>query len=76
MRRWIVSRAFILLVSLCVSGCANAIDSDSVRTALSQRERDSLLAGSALPGSRAVGRALDHSDVARKRAAALDSLTR
>lgn len=42
---------------------------------LTQRERDSVLAASPLPGSAVVGKAIDVSDATADRAAAMDSLT-
>jgi hypothetical protein len=71
--RWALLAAFA--AATLVSGCANLVDSESARTALSTRQRDSTLAESALPGAATVGRALERSDDALVRSAALDSLT-
>ena len=71
--RWLSLLA--ALVALAASGCANLVDSDSVKTALTQHQRDSLIAKSQLPGAGVVGRALQQSDRASQRAASLDSLT-
>jgi hypothetical protein len=63
------------LAALALLGCAENPRS-SGKAALSERERDSLLAESALPGARVVGRALQVSRQASARAADIDSLTR
>jgi hypothetical protein len=65
-----------MIAAVCLGGCANSIDGDSVRAAFSEPTRDSVLAGSALPGSGVVGRALHETDRAADRAATLDSLGR
>ena len=72
--RWLSLLA--ALMALAASGCGNLVDSDSVKTALTQRQRDSLIARSQLPGAGVVGRALQQSDRASQRAVSLDSLTR
>jgi hypothetical protein len=61
-------------LAAAAAGCANQIDSDGARAVLSGRERDSVLARSALPGAQTVGRALDQNDCAAARASILDSL--
>jgi len=43
---------------------------------MSQRQRDSVLAGSILPGAQGVGRAMRASDAADRRNAGLDSASR
>lgn len=69
-------RAAVLLVTLfALGGCAGgepeggAAHADSV----TQRQRDSAIGESRLPGARGVRGALDASDAAAARAAALDS---
>jgi hypothetical protein len=64
------------LIAMQAWGCANQLDPDAVRAGLAERDRDSVLAGSAVPGAGAVGRALAESDRAARRAASLDSLDR
>ena len=68
--------AVSLLLAALVAGCANQLDSDSTRAALTGHQRDSVLAQSELPGAATVGRALDENDHAAERAAALDSVPR
>ena len=63
------------LAALSASGCANRVDSDHARPALTERQRDSVLAKSQLPGAGVVGRALQQSDRAAQQAARMDSLT-
>jgi hypothetical protein len=63
---------------LCAAGCAPRSE-PAARAPLTERQRDSVLARSALPGAPVVGRALDLSDRAADRAAgtaAADSLFR
>jgi hypothetical protein len=66
------------LLGACLAGCAPRTR-PAARAPLSDRERDSILARSGLPGATVVGRALDASDRATDRAAdaaAADSLFR
>ena len=60
---------FALLVALC-AGCAPRAD-QAARAPLTERQRDSVLARSSLPGASTVGRALDASDRAAARASSL-----
>ena len=46
----------------------------SARDSMTQRERDSVLAQSGLPGARGVGKALSAADSVRARNAQLDSI--
>jgi len=69
---WMVA----LLAALSAAGCGNMFDSDTVHATLTQHQRDSLIARSALPGAAVVDRALQQQDVATHRAANMDSLTR
>lgn len=68
--------ALLLIIAAMTAGCANLLDSDSTKAALTAHERDSVLAQSELPGAATVGRALDENDHAAERAAALDSIPR
>jgi hypothetical protein len=52
-----------------VLGCAKGFDSGGSRTVLTEHQRDSVLAKSPLPGATVVGRALQVSDQADRRAA-------
>jgi len=62
-----------LLAAVLVPGCGNVFDSDSVKSALTEHQRDSVLAKSVLPGAGVVGRAMQASDRAAQRAAGLDA---
>ena len=64
-----------LAVALAAAGCGNMLDSDTINATLTQHQRDSVLARSALPGAAVVDRALTQHDRATHRAADLDSLT-
>jgi len=70
MRRLFV---LILLAALAVLSCARTQDGGS-KPALTERQRDSILAKEPLPGASVVGRALEASDQAADRAARMDSL--
>jgi len=61
-----------LLFALGLGGCADR-NGGSGRV-LSERQRDSVISRSNLPGAATVGRALQESDKASLRAASLDSL--
>jgi starvation-inducible outer membrane lipoprotein len=65
--RWIAP----LLITL--TACSSAPDGSEKRAGMSQRERDSILSESGLPGTKVVGRAMKASDSAAVRASALDS---
>ena len=64
------------LAALALLGCAENTRSSGKESALTEHQRDSVLAESALPGARVVGRALQVSRQATARAAGIDSLTR
>jgi hypothetical protein len=59
-----------LLVALALGGCAKS--QDSTRT-LTERQRDSVLSRSSLPGASTVGRAQGASDGAARRAASMNA---
>ncbi|MGH7530267.1 MAG: hypothetical protein ACREMN_07770, partial [Gemmatimonadales bacterium] len=62
-----------LLALAC--GASDASREDAVnRDTLTQRQRDSILAGSQIPGAASVGRAMKAADAASARAARADSL--
>ena len=69
-----IVRALLLLAVLLASGCGNMFSAEETKTAHTEHQRDSVLARSALPGSRVVGRALHESDRAGNRAADIDSI--
>jgi hypothetical protein len=63
---------WLFLSPLALLACA--ADPPPERAEMTQRQRDSTIAESRLPGARGVGRALDASDAAAARAAAADSI--
>ena len=65
---------FLLIVVLVVSCSEKA--PDDTRKKLTQRQRDSILAESPLPGAKAVGKAITVSDSATVRAKRLDEKTK
>ena len=84
MKAWLPGRliqtAFVLagLALLALASCAPRSE-PAARAPLTERQRDSVLARSGLPGAPVVGRALDISDRAADRAAetaAADSMFR
>ena len=77
-RRRHLARILVLIVLSLLAGCAPR-SQPAARAPLTERQRDSILAKSALPGAPVVGRALDVSDRAADRAAemaASDSMFR
>lgn len=77
MIRLLACGAIVLVCSVVplVVGCGRPA-ADRPASTLTEAQRDSVLARSAIPGAGAVGRALDASDKAGQRAAGMDSLTR
>jgi hypothetical protein len=67
-------RALLLLGLLAAAGCAPKPAAAPARDTLSQRQRDSVIGQSALPGARGVQGALAAQDTAAARARALDSV--
>ena len=65
---WIAPALLLGILSCSSSGHAGR--------ELSERERDSVIARSVLPGAAVVGRAMAISDRAQRRSASMDSLTR
>ena len=64
-------KALLLLVLLtCVVGCTPKAQRPAMSIPLTERQRDSILARSALPGAQVVGRALEVSDKSADHAAA------
>jgi hypothetical protein len=61
---------------LALAACSKHSDADRSRPAMSERQRDSSIAKSFLPGAGTVGKALAASDSASARAARADSLYR
>lgn len=61
------------LIALGATACAAPAKFDKARDQMSERERDSTIATSGLPGSGVVKKALSLSDVEAKQAAAQES---
>ena len=59
------------VLAFALAACAG--DEDQNRPARSQREKDSILAGSQIPGARAVKKTLTTADSAAARQARIDS---
>lgn len=57
------------------SGSGSPDDGAASADSLTQRQRDSIVGASGLPGSRGVQRGLEASDAAAARAAAMDSIS-
>jgi len=64
----------VVLAALALIACGK--DEPDARANLTQREKDSILAGSRIPGARAVGRGMTSADSASARQARLDSAQR
>lgn len=63
----------IAVVVLCAGACAAPGKVDKPRDEMSQREKDSVLGASSLPGSGVVKKAMPMSDAEAKHQAAIDS---
>jgi hypothetical protein len=61
---------------ILLAGCGAEIPADQPEQPVSQRTRDSAIAGSGLPGTEGVGRAMTVADSAAARRALEDSLAR
>jgi hypothetical protein len=61
-----------MLCATAAAGCSNN-DAGEKRAQLTQREKDSILGASQIPGAKAVNRAMISADSASARAAKLDS---
>ena len=66
--------AKVLLLSLLAAACSGSDAPANDRDTMTQRQRDSVLAQSGLPGARGVGKALSAADSVRARNAQLDSI--
>lgn len=64
----------LILVVLFAAGCSRGDTAANDRDTMTQRQRDSVLAQSGLPGAKGVGNALSAADSIRARNAQLDSL--
>jgi hypothetical protein len=65
--RWIAPFLIVL------AACSGAGDGSQPRDRMSQREKDSVLSESGIPGAKVVGRALKASDSSAARTSVLDS---
>jgi hypothetical protein len=61
-----------LAVTLVTTACSRSSEPDR-RSTMSEREKDSVLAASPLPGAKVVGKAITASDAEAAHTAALDS---
>ena len=59
------------LLAVCLAGCAK--DEPDARANMTQREKDSLLARSPIPGAKAVGKSMTVADSATARMNRIDS---
>lgn len=64
----------LVLAALIAVGCSRSDTVANDRDTMTQRQRDSVLAQSGLPGAKGVGKALSAADSIRARNAQLDSL--
>lgn len=67
---------FALGLTALASACASPDTAQNRRDTMTQRQRDSVLAQSKLPGAQGVGKALSAADSAKARQARLDSASR
>jgi hypothetical protein len=65
----------LLAALLFLIACAEPAKFDKARSQMSQREKDSVIAASGLPGSGVVKKGMHIADIEARRAAMLDSVT-
>jgi hypothetical protein len=68
----ILSGIVVVVLLAAVVGCGQHAD-QTARAPLTERQRDSVIAKSSLPGAAVVGRALDVSDRAAERASKMNA---
>ena len=73
MKRALLAVAAVLLVTSCSKPKETAANN---RDTMTQRQKDSVLAQSSMPGAKGVGMALKTADSLKARQAALDSASR
>ena len=73
--RFIPNTVALVAVVLCLAACGKD-DTDVNKRVLTQREKDSILGASQIPGAKAVNRALKSADSANARQTRLDSAER
>ena len=66
---------FVTCSLLLVAGCAEKPKFEKARSEMTQREKDSVIAASGLPGSSVVKKGMSIADGQAKRAAMMDSIT-
>jgi hypothetical protein len=66
----------VLALTALVAACATSDTPQNLRDTMTQRQRDSVLAQSGLPGARGVGKAMSAADSAKARQARIDSAGR
>jgi len=64
----------VIAVCLLLAGCGGQSGSSRAADTLTERQRDSMLAGSRIPGARGVGAALRAADSTSARIRATDSV--
>jgi len=69
-------RWFLVIGALLVIGSCVPMTDEMPKKQLSERQRDSLIGRSDLPGAAVVQRSLTISDMSERRAADMDSLTK
>jgi len=70
-----MKRALVVAAAvLPVWACGESAEYQTAVDTLTRRQKDSLISTMPVPGSRAVGRALEVQDLTRQRAAELDSI--
>ena len=67
--------AILIPAALLLSACAAEPKFDKPRSQMTQREKDSVIAASGLPGSGVVKKGMQIADGQAKRAAMVDSIT-
>jgi len=70
-----LSRAFLFLFVILTFGACGEKGSEKPKKDLTQRQRDSVLAETPLPGAKVVGRAIEVADSAAARAEKLNDRT-
>ena len=68
-----IRSAWIPAVLILLTACSSGQDDSNRRDKMSQRERDSVLAESGIPGAKVVGRALTASDSETSHTSMVDS---
>lgn len=69
--------SFVALpIAALLVGCSSSDTAQNLRDTMTQRQRDSVLAQSGLPGAGGVGKALKAADSAKARQAQIDSAAR